>query len=202
MNKAIKFWVLAAILTCGMSMTSCDEKTNDKQPEPKVETPIQPVVDAAACEVAVEDYLVTEIGRNYAEGDVCIPSPCVLNANYGNMDDILICGDFWVFNYNLSGDTLKTVSGGNHPGLMHLKQTVSGVEVTDFEVVEDGAGNEESAKKIFGENYDAFRLINSDEEKREAVRRRFVADFVKKHNLSATMIQDYGWPAEPLPQAE
>ena len=37
--------------------------------------------------------------------------------------DVRVWGDFWVFNYNISGDTLKTVSGGDHPGLFHLVKT-------------------------------------------------------------------------------
>ena len=202
MNKSMKMWMLAAILICGVSFTSCGEKKTAKEPEKKVEAEVKPVFDMEACDAAVESYLVNEIGKNYAQGEVCITSPFVVSTEFGNLDDILVWGDFWVFNYNLSGDTLKTVSGGNHPGLMHLKQTKDGCEVTKFEVVADGADNEESAKKIFGDKYDAFRDINSNEEKREDVRRHFVANYLKKHNMSATMIQDYGWPAVALPKAE
>jgi hypothetical protein len=109
-------------------------------------------------------------------------------------------GDFWVFNYDVAGDTLKTVSGGNHPGLMHLKKTDKGFEVTGFDAVEDGAGNMESAKRIFGDNFDAFWELNSNQEKREDVRLHFIADYVKKHNLTVKMVQDYGWPAVALPE--
>ena len=196
--KHSKFWMLAAILICGMGFMSCGDKKIDKEPEKKVEIETKLVFDAAACDAAVEDYLENEIGKNYAEGEVCIASPYVISTDFGNLEDILVWGDFWVFNYNLSGDTLKTVSGGNHPGLMHLKQTKDGCEVTKFEVVADGADNEESAKQIFGDKYDVFRDINGNEEKREDIRRHFVLDYLKKHNMSATMIQDYGWPAVAL----
>ena len=112
----------------------------------------------------------------------------------------MVWGDFWVFNYNLAGDTLKTVSGGNHPGLMHLKKTANGYEVTAFDAVEDGTGNLESAKRIFGDKFDSYQEISSLQEKREDMRLRFTADYVKEHGLSATMLQDYGWPAVALPQ--
>lgn len=191
MNKTMKMWMLAAVLICGLSFTGCGEKKADKESEKKVEATAKPVFDAAACDAAVEDYLINTIGKNYAEGQICIASPFVVSTDFGNLDDVKVWGDFWVFNYNQSGDTLKTVSGGNHPGLMHLKQTKDGFEVTKFDEVADGAGNEASAKQIFGENYDAFHEINSNEEKREDIRRRFVADYLKKHNMSATMIQDY-----------
>ena len=47
---------------------------------------------------------------------------------------------------------METVSGGNHPGLMHIKQTGNDFEVTTFDAVEDGADNMSSAMKIFGMN--------------------------------------------------
>lgn len=197
--KKTTLWMLAAILICGVSMVSCGNK-NAKE-EAKEPTQVEQVVsDAELCKAAVNDYLVNVIGKNYAEAEYCIPSPFVISTNEGNKDDVLIWGDFWVFNYDISGDTLKTVSGGSHPGLMHLKKTDNGFEVTNFEVVEDGEGNLESAKRIFGDNYDAFWEVNSNQEKREDIRLHFIADYVKEHNLPVKMVQDYGWPAVALPE--
>ena len=148
--KKTTLWMLAAILICGVSMVSCGNK-NAKEEAKEEPTQVEQVVsDAELCKAAVNDYLVNVIGKNYAEAEYCIPSPFVISTNEGNKDDVLIWGDFWVFNYDISGDTLKTVSGGSHPGLMHLKKTDNGFEVTNFEVVEDGEGNLESAKRIFG----------------------------------------------------
>ena len=201
--KKTTLWMLAAILICGVSMVSCGNKNAKEQPNEKQEKAVQvePVVsDAELCNMAVNDYLVNVIGKNYTEAEYCIPSPFVVCADYGNPEDVLVWGDFWVFNYDLSGDTLKTVSGGSHPGLIHLKKTDKGFEVTSFDAVEDGVGNMESAKRIFGDNFDAFWEVNSNQEKREDIRLHFVSDYVKKHNLSAKMVQDYGWPAVALPE--
>ena len=198
--KKTTLWMLAAILICGVSMVSCGNK-NAKEEAKEEPTQVEQVVsDAELCKAAVNDYLVNVIGKNYAEAEYCIPSPFVISTNEGNKDDVLIWGDFWVFNYDISGDTLKTVSGGSHPGLMHLKKTDNGFEVTNFEVVEDGEGNLESAKRIFGDNYDAFWEVNSNQEKREDIRLHFIADYVKEHNLPVKMLQDYGWPAVELPK--
>ena len=198
--KKTTLWMLAAILFCGVSMVSCGNK-NAKEEAKEEPTQVEQVVsDAELCKAAVNDYLVNVIGKNYAEAEYCIPSPFVISTNEGNKDDVLIWGDFWVFNYDISGDTLKTVSGGSHPGLMHLKKTDNGFEVTNFEVVEDGEGNLESAKRIFGDNYDAFWEVNSNQEKREDIRLHFIADYVKEHNLPVKMVQDYGWPAVELPK--
>lgn len=198
--KKTTLWMLAAILICGVSMVSCGNK-NAKEEAKEEPTQVEQVVsDAELCKAAVNDYLVNVIGKNYAEAEYCIPSPFVISTNEGNKDDVLIWGDFWVFNYDISGDTLKTVSGGSHPGLMHLKKTDNGFEVTNFDAVEDGAGNMESSKRIFGDNFEAFWEINSNQEKREDIRLRFIADYVKKHNLAVKMVQDYGWPAVALPE--
>ena len=196
----MKMWVMAAILICGVSFVGCGNK---KAKEVTKEEPVkveQVVPDTELCNAAVNDYLVNVIGKNYAEAEYCIPSPFIISMDEGNKDDVLIWGDFWVFNYDIAGDTLKTVSGGNHPGLMHLKKTDKGFEVTNFEVVEDGEGNMESAKRIFGDNFDAFWEVNSNQEKRESIRLQFIADYVKKNNLPVKMVQDFGWPAVELPK--
>ena len=197
------YWMMAAILFCGLGMVSCGNKNVKEQPkEVSVETvQVERVVsDAELCNAAVDNYLVNVIGKNYAEAKYCIPCPIIISTDDGNKDDVLVWGDFWVFNYDIAGDTLKCVSGGDHPGLMHLKKTDKGMEVTNFDVVEDGAGNLESAKKIFGDQYEAFQEINSNQEKRESIRLQFIADYAKKNNLPVKMVQDYGWPAVELPK--
>ena len=149
---------------------------------------------------AIDRYLVNEFGKQYAEGEHCVPFHSIVAVDERNSEDILVWGDFWVFNYNQVGDTLKCVSGGSHPGLMHIKQTDYGFEVTDFDQVEDGSRNLPSAKRIFGDKYDAFHAINSDADRREKLRADVLAEYVRKEGLSATMYQDYGLPAQKLPK--
>ena len=81
---------------------------------------------------------------------------------------------------------------------MHIGQTDNGFEVTAFEQVEDGAGCLPSAKKIFGDKFDAFQAINSDADGREQLRADVLADYAKKHNLAVSVYQDFGWPAKAL----
>ena len=78
--------------------------------------------------------------------------------------------------------------------------TENGYEVASFEAVEDGAGNMESAKSIFGDYYETFWALNSNQEKREDMRLHYTADYVKKNNMAATVLQDFGWPAVNLPE--
>lgn len=199
MNKTMKMWMLAALMIGSASLVGCGNKAaNQAENEAQAETPAQ--VEKANCFTTVDDYLVNVIGKDYSQGDVCIPYAYVISSDESNPDDVLVWGDFWVFNYNLAGDTLKTVSGGSHPGLMHMKKTENGFEVTGFDVVEDGDGNMESAKRIFGDKYDSFLEINGNQEKREDMRLKFTADYVKKHGMSAKVLQDFGWPAANLPE--
>ncbi len=194
----MKLWMLAAILICGATMLSCGNKNAGQTQE--AEAPQEEVVAEEATVLStIDDYLVNEIGKHYAPGEYCIPYSYIVYTDESNSEDIRVWGDYWVFLYNLSGDTLKTVSGGSHPGLMHLRKMADGYEVTAFDAVEDGSNNLPSAKRIFGEHYDAFHAINSDGEAREKNRMQLTADYVKKHQIKATMVQDYGWPAKKLP---
>ena len=145
---------------------------------------------------AIDRYLADSIGSQYAKGEYCVPFHSIVGVDERNADDILVWGSFWVFNYNQVGDTLKCVSGGSHPGLLHIRQTEKGFEVTAFDQVEDGSRYLPTAKKIFGDKFDAFQAVNSDEQKREKLRVDVLTTYVKKHGLTATMYQDYGWPAK------
>ena len=147
---------------------------------------------------AIDRYLIDEIGKYYAGGEHCVPLYNIVAVDESNAENILVWGDFWVFNYNQVGDTLKCVSGGSHPGLMHIRQKDKGYEVTAFDRVEDGSGFLPSAKRIFGDKYDAFQTINSDEKERERLRAEGLFEYAMKKGLTATMYQDYGWPAKNL----
>ncbi|MCR4583779.1 MAG: hypothetical protein K5764_09575 [Prevotella sp.] len=147
---------------------------------------------------AIDRYLVDSIGKYYAAAAHYVPQHCIVAVDERDAEDIKVWGDFWIFNYNQAGDTLKFVSGGAHPGLMHIRQTEKGFEVTAFEPVEDGSNYVPSAKRIFGDKYDAFQAINSDTARREQLRAEVLADYVERHHLTATMYQDHGWPAKKI----
>ena len=147
---------------------------------------------------AIDRYLVEEIGRYYAQGEHCVPLRNIVAVDESHAEDILVWGDFWVFNYNQEGDTLKCISGGSHPGLMHMRQTEKGYEVTAFDRVADGSDFLPSAKKIFGDRYDAFQTMYSDDVAREKLRSEGLAAHARQKGLAVTLYQDYGWPARKL----
>ena len=148
---------------------------------------------------AMSDYLVKEIGVHYLQGQLRIPTLLIV-AEEGKGDKTLVWCDSWVNWYNVAGDTLKTVSGGNHAGCMTVQQKGGKPVVTAFEQTEDGAGNEASAKRIFGKHFDVFQNMNSNQEVREAARKEQLQWYVRQHGLKIRFYQDYGWPAVALPE--
>ena len=199
-NTRILF-ALAVVTLLGVGMTtSCKNKAAEApQAEATTDTILMMEQDHDEFLAAIEAYLKT-IGSQYAPGEVCIPSYTVVAINDSDTNNVRAWGDWWVFNYNIVGDTLKCVSGGSHPGLMYLKQNNTHEwYVSSFDQVEDGSRNQPSAKRIFSDLYDDFHAINSNQELRDSVRLTMVAQYVQEHDLPVTMLQDYGWPAVPLP---
>ncbi|MBO4442510.1 MAG: hypothetical protein J5763_02690, partial [Bacteroidaceae bacterium] len=96
------------------------------------------------------------------------------------------------------GDTLMTVSGGNHSGLMTIQQQDGKFSVLSFEQTVDGAGNDVSARRIFRSHYDIYQNMHSNQDVREAVRREQLTEYVKSHNLNISYYKDYGWDAVKL----
>ena len=191
--------VFAIMGLASLTLLSACENKQPATPTVSQNTETEVIIKETNYFPAIDRYLVNEFGKRYAEGEHCVPIHPIVTVDERNGEDILGWGDFWVFNYNQAGDTLKCVSGGNHPGLMHIRQTENGFEVTGFDQVEDGSRYLPSAKRIFGKKYNTFQTINSDAEARERLRAEGLAVYAKKHNLSVTMYQDYGWQAKKLP---
>lgn len=195
--KKYLFPIMAGLLT----ISACGNRQTQKAESPAADS-IQ--VDSIEQEEettyfpAIHRYLVDSISSQYAEADIRVPLPTVVAVDESNGEDIKVWGEFWVMNFNQAGDTLKMVSGGSHAGLMHIRQTEKGYEVTGFDQVADGSLFEKTAKQIFGDKYDAFVAVYSDHEKRNRHHEQLLSEYVKKHHLTATMYQDNGQDAKPL----
>lgn len=145
-------------------------------------------------------YMIDEFAGDYPEAQVSIPCPVIVKEDESDKSDIRVYGNFWIFNYDLNGDTLECTSGGSYPGCIHVKSTEEGYEVTSMDVIEDGTGFTESAKKIFGDNYELFMKEGEDEKVREEIRTQIVANYVAANNLEIKAIKDYGWDPVTLPE--
>lgn len=147
-------------------------------------------------QAAVYQYLVEKVAPLYDLPDGAISIPIVqlvdeeTDADDGEAE---VKGDFWILNYVIEGDTLKCVSGGNHPGKMELIQVGEGYTVEEFDEVGDGSNFEPTARDIFEEKYDTFMEVNGDQEARESLRQQIMIDYIKANGLNVTKYQDEGW---------
>ena len=196
MMRKMESWLLVAVLACGLAgVTSC-HSNNSKEQLAKIADESRP----GDCEDAVCMYLIDSVASQYAPGQVSIPCIQVVALDDSNPDSVLVWGDFWVFNCNVAGDTLKMVSGGAHPGMMTVQHiSGAGYAVTGFDQVGDGSEYLPSAKRIYGDKFDAFQAIYSNDKKREEARAAQIAEYVKSHDLTVKYYQDYGWPAREIP---
>ena len=142
-------------------------------------------------ELACYKYMAETVSKDYDAADVSIPVVNIIHEDFTPEDEVLVYGDFWIYNYNTEGDTLKNVSGGNYPGCMHVSKADN--TVTAFDPVEDGGNFEASAKEIFGEHYDDFMAAYSDDEARNELRKISVSDYVNLNGLDINYYQDEGW---------
>lgn len=181
------------IASCG---TRGNKKaTSEPAAEPKAAEEIE------TCFTAIDEYITKVIGSQYAPGEVCIPSHRIIAVDESNPEDIQVLGDFWVDNFKVSGDTLVSVSGGSHPGKMHVKKSSEGkFVVIGLDAVGDGSTFLPTAKEIFGERFEEFQKVNSDQTGREEARKSAIAAYVFKHSLPVKVYKDYGWPAVEIPK--
>ena len=166
-------------------------------------------VDGAAYGYAGDDpidlacykYMAENVSKDYEPADVSIPIVIIVHEDPAPEDEVLVYGDFWIDNYNIEGDTLKCVSGGNYPGCMHVDKAT--YTVTAFDPVADGGEFESSAKEIFGDSYDDFMKVYSDSEAVAEARKATVSDYVNLNGLDIKYYQDEGWdPVELYPAAQ
>lgn len=207
MEKRLLALLLAAVLVCSFALAGCgkseekpaEEPQQEEQQEEEPQEEEQEMPGAKygyggddPVEAAVYQYMAEEVTKNFDKAEVSIPTVNIINVDYTNEEDVVVCGDFQVDNYKVDGDTLKTVSGGSFPGVMHLAKDGEAYKVTSMDVVEDGGGFEESAKKLFGEHYEDFMKVYSDDKARDELRKITVSDYVNLNGLDITKYQDEG----------
>ncbi len=144
---------------------------------------------------AVTSYVVNEFGKHYnlEDVDVTIPYVLVAHVDESKDDDVVVYGNFWVDNLHLNGDTLESKSGGECPGAIHLKKDGDEYLVISMDILEDGNDFETSGKKIFGDHFNDFKKLYSDDKAKTEARTKAIADYVKANDLPITQYQDYGW---------
>ena len=203
---------IITVIAC-IGLTACgssDSEAEAPAEEPAAEDTVEvESIDASIygyagedpVEAAVYEYAATAFAEDFdvEEGMVSIPTVMIIDKIENEDGSFDVTGDFWIDNYTIEGDTLVDQSGGDFPGKMHIVMEGDAYKVESFEGVGDGSEFEPTAKAIFGDSYDKFMEVNSDEEARAALRTETIATFVKANNLEVTKYQDYGWDPVELP---
>ena len=205
MKRRLLAILLMLTLAVTFSFTACgsDEEAPAAEPEETTEEAAEPEVDATKygyggtdpVEAAVYQYMVEEVSKSYDKTDVSIPTVSIVHVDFTPEDEILVYGDFWIDNYNIKGDTLRDISGGNYPGVIHLSKDYV---VTAFDQVANGGDFDASAKELFGDYYDDFIAVYNDSDARAELRRATVTDYVHFNGLDVKQYKDKGWPAVEL----
>ena len=66
---------------------------------------------------------------------------------------------------------------------MHVKKTEDGFEVFQFDAVGDGSDFNPTAKAIFGDRFDAFMALYSNDDAKKAARAKSILDYAEAHGL-------------------
>ena len=158
--------VAAVALLCGSVVAVRAKRTvptmEDRWEQEKKEAAYAAAADGSAalpayvyqgddpCLAAVCDWITSGEGRKYLQAEVTIPCPLIAEIDDSDPQDVRVWGNFWVHNYKAVGTTLISVSGGECPGLLHLRAAENGYEVFDAELVGDGGAYAKDMRRIFG----------------------------------------------------
>ena len=202
--KKILMLLVSVIFVIGfMGLTACggsdeEAQSEDVQEETAAETMFwggYGYMGDDPVEGAVYEYMATEVASEYGTGDDVISIPAVYIIDRVENEDgtVDVTGEFEIYNYTVDGETLVTQSGGSHPGKMHLVPDGDYYKVESFDQVADGSEFEPTAKEIFGDKYDEFMEVASDDKTMPAKRTEAVKNYVQATGMDITQYQDYGW---------
>ncbi|MCR4751301.1 MAG: hypothetical protein K5852_03310 [Eubacterium sp.] len=188
--------VLAGVMTCMMlcsAVSASEAESEGKEALPEFSyTGEDPYFDA------ILDYIRKTDGESFDQSQVMIPAFILLEEDATDPEDIKVWGNFWIFNYDLEGTTLMMQSGGEAPGLIHLKKTEYGYEVTSMDRVGDGSNYDPDMERIFGVKKELLDAIRSAKDDLDTVRADYIRMYSEESGIEITAFQDYGWDPVPI----
>lgn len=202
MKKRTLLLTITALLIIAACFTGCGQSANQTQEAAEATTEAkEPEYIGAAygytgddpVVLAVYKYMVEEVGKSYDKSDVSIPTVAIVYTDSSDENDIKVYGDFWIENYKINDKILECESGGNYPGVMHVKKDGDNYTVTKFDIAEDGENFDASARELFGDHLEDFMKVFSDDKAKDELRKETIRNYVKMNKLPITAYQDYGW---------
>ena len=147
---------------------------------------------APACQ-----YIMETCGSHFDPEDIMIPIVDILRVDDSDPEDILVWGNYWVYNYALRGTTLMMRSGGNFPGVIHMQEDNGSYTGVAMDLVEDGENYADSVKELFGADDELMDAFTNSTENYELFNQtlRWYRDDT---GLDIQANQDFGWDPDPL----
>lgn len=142
-----------------------------------------------AVDAAAYDYLAFEAEKDYEPSHVMLPCVTVVDVDESNPEDVLIYGDYWLWECAKEEDTLAVVAGGHRPGIIHAQRFGEGETAVYSATSFDEALTDQDLEPLFGERYDAYTKVASDAQATEEKTAKVAADYVRTNGLEITKFQ-------------
>ena len=151
-------------------------------------------------EAAAYDHLAFDQIKEYDFSHVLIPYVRIVDVDESDPEDVLLYGDYWLWEFERQGDTLVAVSGGHCPGIIHLERFGEGEGAAySPKGTMDEALTDADTKSLFGEYYEHYVTISSDDQTRNAEVAQIISDYVAVNGLDITKYQIGGEEPSSLP---
>lgn len=138
---------------------------------------------------AAYDYLAFEKEKEYEPSHAMVPYVQIVDIDESNAKDVLLYGDYWLWEFEKQDDTLAAVSGGHCPGIIHAERFGEGETAIYSALSMEEALTDDDAKEMFGEYYDHYQTIASDDKTRDAKVAQVISDYVKTNHLEVSKYQ-------------
>ena len=135
---------------------------------------------------AVYNYLSFRRMGDNDYNTVTIPYVHIIKTDDSDPKEVLVYGDYYLFDFEKQEDTLVAVSGSHCPGIVHLKKFSEDAAMDYAGQSMDEAFTDEDAEKILGEYYNEYIAVTSDKEQFEKEYAQLIADYVKYNSLEVT----------------
>jgi len=145
--------------------------------------------DFDAVEAAAYDYLAFDAESDYDPSNVMIPYVSIVDIDESDAEDVLIYGDFWLWEFEKDDDILVAVSGGHRPGIIHAERFGEDETAIYSALSMDEAYTDDEEEGLFGEYYDDYVSISSNQDARDEKTAKIIADYVNANDIEVTKYQ-------------
>ena len=150
---------------------------------------------------AAYDYLSFDYRKDYDPSNVLIPYVRIIAMEESDPKDVLMYGDYWLFEFAREDDVLTAVSGGHCPGIIHAERFGdAGNGIYSANSMEE-ALTDQDAERLFGDHYKEFERVASDDAARDAGLAQVIADYVSANDLPVTKYRIAGEDPKELPES-